>query len=105
MSDLYGEQYLSPSSEKILEYLENQTGKESVSMARNMCYDHTFVETRETLMTADNLQLNDLTTALIGTLCNCILLQGRFEQMCERWVSAEIKIKELEEKLKGGDGN
>lgn len=59
-------------------------------MARNMCFDHTFRETRDTLMCEDGIELQDVLTALIGTLCNCIVLQGRFESMCEKWT--EIKF-------------
>lgn len=61
-------------------------------MARNMCYDKTFNETRTTLM-CEEIEKDDLTTALIGTLCNCIFEQSRTDRLFKR-------IEELEKQLK-----
>lgn len=60
-----------------------------------MCYDHTFVETRETLMCEDGIELQDILTAMVGTLSNCIVLQGRFETMCEKWTQIKLENEEL----------
>jgi len=65
-------------------------------MARNMCYDHNFEETRETLLVEKNINADDLHTALIGTLHNCAVLQARFEKMCEKITILQTIIEKKE---------